>query len=243
MAQSNWRRPGKPQATGNRDNGRRPHIFDFFNRIVYVPELPARVVNEHLMPTERVVTAVRMHPAYIIRCGLWMLIGAIVARILDSRVARPIVWLLWLVLFVWQGLNIATWRRRYFTVTEDRLMMITSLLGTDVGMMPLAKVTDIRLHQSPLGRLLGYGDFIVESARRTQALRHIRYVPYPAQMYQEILSLIFPRRPAAGGSPGPQGPPGPERPPTGPTRSPEPTWPWAGPEQVPPERPGDDPGF
>ena len=252
MAQSNWRRPGKPQVTGDHDNGRRPHPFDLYTRSVYVPELPSRVVNEYMMPTERVVTAVRMHPAYVIRCGLWMLIGAIVARILDSRGARPIAWLLWLVLFVWQGLNIATWWRKYFTVTENRLMMITSLLDTDVGMMPLEKVTDIRLRQSPLGRLLGYGDFIVESARRTQALRHIRYVPFPAQMYQEILSLIFPRRPAAGGSPGPQGPPGPppqgppgpqgpsgpERPPTGPTRSPGPTWPWAGPEQVPPERPG-----
>ena len=40
-------------------------IADARNRIVYVPELPASVLNEYLMPTERVVTAVRMHPISI----------------------------------------------------------------------------------------------------------------------------------------------------------------------------------
>jgi uncharacterized membrane protein YdbT with pleckstrin-like domain len=221
-----------------------------------VPELPSSVVNEYLMPTERVVTAVRMHPVSVISPALMILLGTIAAGILTSEGASAVIWLLWLALFVWQGWKIAIWWRRYFAVTENRLMLITRLIDTDVGMMPLAKVTDMRMRQSTFGRLLGYGEFIVESAGQEQALSRVRYVPYPTQMYQDILSLIFPKRPAAGGSSGPsgpQGPPGPPGPPGPQGPSPDrpgparPTWPWGPdqvpPDQLPPDRPGDDPGF
>ena len=95
----------------------------------------------------------------------------------------------------------AAWWRRYFVVTENRLMLITSLADTDVGMMPLAKVTDMRLHQNTFGHMLGYAEFIVESDGQDQALSRIPFVPYPSQMYQEILSLIFSPKPqeAMGG--------------------------------------------
>jgi hypothetical protein len=242
-------------------------LADARTRLVYVPQLPSSVVNEYLMPTERVVTAVRMHPISIIKAVLIILGGSIVTAILLGEGASAVIWLLWAALVIWQGWKIATWWRKYFAVTENRLMLITSLIDTDVGMMPLAKVTDMRMRQSTFGRLLGYGEFIVESAGQEQALSRVRYVPYPTQMYQEILSLIFPRKPAPGGSsgspgssgpPGPQGPPGPPGPPQGPARGqgpppdrprpPGPGWPWAGPDQVPPDqappdRPGDDPGF
>jgi PH (Pleckstrin Homology) domain-containing protein len=167
-------------------------IADASSRIVYVPELPAAVMTEYLMPTERVVTAVRSHPISIIRSVLIIIAGTVVAGILATNGADPLIWLLWLALFVWQGWSIATWWRRYFVVTENRLMLITSLVDDDIAMMPLAKMTDMRLNQTTFGRLLGYGEFIVESAGQQQALSRVRFVPYPSQMYQEILSLVFP---------------------------------------------------
>ena len=202
-------------------------LADARTRLVYVPQLPSSVVNEYLMPTEHVVTAVRMHPVSISSPVLIILFGTILAGIMTGNGASGVIWLVWLALFLWQGWKIAIWWRKYFAVTENRLMLITRLIETDVGMMPLAKVTDMRMRQSTFGRLLGYGEFIVESAGQEQALSRIKFVPYPAQMYQEILSLIFPRKPAAGGSsgsagssgpPGPQGPPGPPGPPQGTSR-------------------------
>ena len=228
-------------------------MFQWFTN---VPELPSAVVNEYLMPTERVVTAVRMHPVSVLGPALIILLSTIVAGIMTSDGASAVIWLIWLALFVWQGWKIAVWWRKYFAVTENRLMLITRLIDTDVGMMPLAKVTDMRMRQSTFGRLLGYGVFIVESAGQEQALSKVEYVPYPTQMYQEILSLIFPRKPPPSGSagqPGPQGPPGPPGPPgpqvpsPDPPRPARPTWPWGTdqlpPDEVPPDRPGDDPGF
>ena len=60
-----------------------------------------------------------------------------------------------------------------------------------VNMMPLAKVTDMSFQRSAMGRLLGYGEFIVESAGQNQALRNVDRLPYPEQLYLEVCGLIF----------------------------------------------------
>jgi len=58
-------------------------------------------------------------------------------------------------------------------------------------MMPLVKVTDMTFQRSFLGRLFGYGTFILESAGQDQALSTVDYIPYPEQLYLEVCSLIF----------------------------------------------------
>ncbi len=58
-------------------------------------------------------------------------------------------------------------------------------------MMPLAKVTDMSFQRSAMGQLLGYGEFIVESAGQDQALRNVDLLPHPEQLYLEICGLIF----------------------------------------------------
>jgi hypothetical protein len=84
------------------------------------------------------------------------------------------------------------WSMEFFIVTEHRLMLLTGVLNRRLGMIPLAKVTDIALDRSALGRTLGYGEFIMESAGKDQALRNVTYMPYPEQLYLEISSLVFP---------------------------------------------------
>jgi hypothetical protein len=57
--------------------------------------------------------------------------------------------------------------------------------------MPLTKVTDMSFQRSSFGRILGYGEFIVESAGQDQALSHVDHLPYPEQLYLEVCGLIF----------------------------------------------------
>ena len=212
--------------------------------------LPPRVVHKYLMPSERVVVAVRMNPAAIISPVLLILVGAALAGLL-TEVAHGngwlvlAIWLLWGVLFVRQGWKVATWSRRYFVVTQNRLMMVTSLVFTEVVMMPLARVTELRLHESMFGRMLHYGEFIVESAG-PQALSSIRFVPNPARIYQDVLSLTFLKEPAAAGPQRPAESQGTQRPLEHAQRQSGPSWPGnpsprASAERS--ERPGDDPGF
>lgn len=58
-------------------------------------------------------------------------------------------------------------------------------------MMPLSKVTDMSFHRTFIGRLLGYGEFVVESAGQDQALRSIDHIPYPEQLYRVVCGRIF----------------------------------------------------
>jgi hypothetical protein len=66
-------------------------------------------------------------------------------------------------------------------------------------MMPLIKVTDMSYSRPPAGRLLGYGEIVIESAGQDQALRRIRHLPDPDVLYLEICELLFgPRAPVPG---------------------------------------------
>lgn len=150
------------------------------------------------MPSEEVVTQVRKHPMAIVQSLLWILAGLIGVGILTGLAGHgsgglvKFAWFLWVVLFVWKGWDIVTWWRTYFVVTANRLMLISGIFNRDVGMMPLTKVTDLRLVQSTAGRMFSYAEFIVESAGQEQALSRVPFVPYPTLIYQEILNLIFP---------------------------------------------------
>ena len=58
-------------------------------------------------------------------------------------------------------------------------------------MMPLTKVTDMTYERSILGRLLGYGTFVLESAGQDQALSRIDHVPNSDENYRKIIAEIF----------------------------------------------------
>jgi len=77
-------------------------------------------------------------------------------------------------------------------VTSDRMLQASGVFTRKIAMMPLVKVTDMSFQRSTLGRMLGFGEFILESAGQDQALRNIDHVPYPEQLYLEICALIFP---------------------------------------------------
>jgi uncharacterized membrane protein YdbT with pleckstrin-like domain len=171
-----------------------------YNWMIYVPKMPQAIVD-YLMPNEDVVVAVRKHPIVILWHALLILAGLAAVLALTtggtgSSRPRLAAWLLFLALLAWALWRINDWRCTYFIITENRLMLVTGFVSKNIGMMPLAKVTDMRLERSPMGRIFGYGKFVIESAGQEQALRDVSFVPYAKQLYQEILSMIFPNKPA-----------------------------------------------
>ena len=105
-----------------------------------------------------------------------------------------IVWAIWglvFLRFLWAATN---WAVDYFVVTSHRFIETSGLFNRKVAMMPLAKVTDMTFQRSVLGRMLGYGTFILESAGQDQALSTVDHIPYPEQLYLEVCSLIFPNK-------------------------------------------------
>ena len=58
-------------------------------------------------------------------------------------------------------------------------MLTLGILTRKVAMIPLIKVTDMRYDRPPIGQILGYGSFVLESAGQDQAFRVVHFVPHP----------------------------------------------------------------
>jgi uncharacterized membrane protein YdbT with pleckstrin-like domain len=153
-------------------------------------------VNKYLLPHERQVITVHQHPAVLIRPIFEVLLGLAIAGWLNAVVHGNstvilVIWLVWLVLLLRLAVKVLDWSVNYFVVTSQRLLLATGLVIRKVNMMPLSKVTDMSFQRTTTGRILGYGEFIVESAGQDQALRNVKFLPYPEQLYLEVCGLIF----------------------------------------------------
>ena len=153
-------------------------------------------VNKYLLPREVQVATVRQHPAVLIFPSALTLGGLLLAGVLSATYARglinEIMWIAWGLLFLWLVWKAVNWSVDYFVVTSERLLLATGFLTRKVNMMPLTKVTDMSFQRTFPGRLLGYGEFIVESAGQDQTLRRVRFIPYPEQLYLLICGMLFP---------------------------------------------------
>jgi len=154
-------------------------------------------VNKYLLPHERQVITVHQHPAIIIRPIFEVLIGLAIAGWLTVAFAKNnsaavlVIWIIWGLVFIRLVIKVVEWGETYFVVTSQRFILATGLVTRQVKMMPLAKVTDMTFERSAMGRILGYGEFILESAGQNQALERIKHLPYPEQLYLEVCGLIF----------------------------------------------------
>jgi membrane protein YdbS with pleckstrin-like domain len=155
-------------------------------------------VNKYLLPHEHQVITVRKHPAVLIGPIAIALAGLLIALVLGTTVLIHshdgiiVLVLVVVALLLYLGFRTWEWSEDYFVVTSDRMLQASGVFTRKIAMMPLVKVTDMSFKRSSLGRLLGFGQFILESAGQDQALRTIDHVPYPEQLYLEICALIFP---------------------------------------------------
>ena len=158
---------------------------------------PPADVDRYLLPHEQEVITVRKHPAVLLAPVAWAVVGLVIAAVLSDTLLRHssgltwIVWAIWglvFLRFLWAATN---WAVDYFVVTSHRFIETSGLFNRKVAMMPLAKVTDMSFQRSAMGRILGYGEFILESAGQDQALNKIDHLPYPEQLYLEVCGLIF----------------------------------------------------
>ncbi len=153
--------------------------------------------DEYLLPSERRVIRFRRHWA----CLLWdlfeavgLLFGVVMVSYLLPRSMPLLQNLLWYGgLFVLLRLTYQTldWYVERIVVTDKRFVITEGIITTNVAMMPVTKVTDISFHRTLMGRLLGYGTLVVESAGQIQALNRIEYLPNANEVYDAISELVF----------------------------------------------------
>ena len=156
-----------------------------------------RVLRRYLLDGERVVTAVHPHWAKVAEPVASAVLGLVLALWLDSLVpasighAADVLWWLWILVVVRAAWRLLEWRHDWFVATDKRLILTYGLVAQKVAMMPLSKVTDMSYNRSPIGRVAGFGTFVMESAGQDQALHHVNWVPDPDHTYRAICAEIF----------------------------------------------------
>lgn len=155
------------------------------------------VLGRYLLDGERTLTAVHQHWAKIAEPVASVVAGLVLVLALDSTlpatlgVLANLLWWAWFVVVGRALWKILEWRHDWFVATDKRLILTYGLLTHKVAMMPLAKVTDMSYNRSPIGRMLGYGTFVMESAGQDQALHSVGWVPDPDNTYRAICAEIF----------------------------------------------------
>ncbi len=165
-------------------------------------------LNRYLLDAEKVVIAVRRHPAQVLEPVVSAVGGLVVVLWLQLRIPpdlgllADLLWPAWVLLLGRAVVRLMLWRADWFVATDSRLLLTYGIVTRKVAMMPLAKVTDMSYNRSPVGRMLGYGEFVLESAGQDQALRVVSWLPNPDELYRLICAEIFDPRRRGGRRPG-----------------------------------------
>lgn len=156
-------------------------------------------VNRHLLPHEQQVITVRFHPAVLAGPAGAAASGLAAAVVLSlvadlSGDAQLIMWVTWALLALYALAKAISWPMNYFVVTTQRMLIIKGTFTRDVTMTPLSWAVNFKLRRTTTGRLMGYGHFILVHRHQDPAMRMVRFLPYPEQLYLEVCGLIYPGR-------------------------------------------------
>jgi uncharacterized membrane protein YdbT with pleckstrin-like domain len=160
------------------------------------PGIPYEL-DRYLTPAEKIVFRTHLHWIRIVRPWLLFLVVLLFTGLVGSRLTGRQASLSGTLFLVVVGfLAYALWRtfewyREWFIGTDRRLMLTLGIVTRKVAMIPLGKVTDMRYDRSPMGQILGYGSFVLESAGQEQAFREVKFVPNPDILYRRISEELF----------------------------------------------------
>ncbi|HEY2096852.1 MAG: hypothetical protein QOI50_536 [Pseudonocardiales bacterium] len=153
-------------------------------------------IDDYILPTERRILRVRGHWALLVKDILesalaMALLMAVDAYLPSSQVIDTLTWYAGLVVTLRLTILVLDWWIERIVITDKRVMMSTGIITHRVAMMPLRKVTDLTFQQTVIGRTLGYGTMVVESAGQIQGLNRIEYMPQPDEIYEALTEMIF----------------------------------------------------
>ncbi|MFC4334864.1 PH domain-containing protein [Salininema proteolyticum] len=164
-------------------------------------DVPSQVSARYLFPTEKYRGEWRRHwvhllPWYIIGTFTTLTLGFIAGLFLkwedpNQGLALLITVGVWIGVLCAVGWKLIDWYMDRFILTNKRIMLVQGVITREVAMMPLARVTDMKYAQTPMGRMLNYGTFIVESAGQDQALREVAHLPNPNELYLQMVEEMY----------------------------------------------------
>jgi hypothetical protein len=157
---------------------------------------PSYLSATYLFPTERYRGEWRRHIVNLIKAQFFvavytgLLITLAVQRIKPEYTTRAVL-LVTAGGVLFAAHRVGDWYFTRLVLTDKRLLFIRGVITRRVAMLPLLRVTDMSYLQSPLGRLLNFGTFRVESVGRGGPLRAIADLPNPNELYLRIVEEMY----------------------------------------------------
>jgi membrane protein YdbS with pleckstrin-like domain len=167
-------------------------------RVLPLEDEPTTLVARYLFPTERYRGEWKRHWIHLvfslaIGAGATLLLGYLAGYLtrvnINGLVTAAV--LIWLAVIGWVAWRVFDWYFDRFILTNKRVMVVNGIVTRKVAMMPLLRVTDMKYTQSALGRMLNYGTFVLESAGQDQALREIKHLPNPNELYLRVVEEMY----------------------------------------------------
>jgi membrane protein YdbS with pleckstrin-like domain len=159
---------------------------------------PSDLVRRYLYPTEKFRGEWRRHWIHLVRRMTIGILATFVLGYLAGLFAKwnlpealTVLVIVWVIVISWVLWDVVEWYFDRFILTNKRIMLIEGIISRRVAMMPLARVTDMKYTQSPMGRVLNYGTFEIESAGQDQALRNVENLPNPTNLYLEVVEEMY----------------------------------------------------
>lgn len=157
----------------------------------------------YLAPEERPILETRRHLSVLLR-PVAFFVGAVVAALFVGFVVSPesgsdaidrVAGLVAAYFLFRLGWDVWRWWVDLIVVTDQRIFEVSGILTRSVSSMPLSKVTDMTYRRSLLGRILGYGDLVVETPGQKQAFAVISRLPRPDDFYRTVTALVTVKQP------------------------------------------------
>ena len=156
--------------------------------------LPHPEIRKHLLREEGevIVDEVSHHWVAYTKATIFGSVGLLIllsALVVDIRLG-------WLFLVVgglastWAAYLALTVHMDRFVVTNMRVFRVHGVFSQSLATMPLSRILDITVRKPFIGRLLGYGHFVFESAAQAQGLREITTVGRPDERDLTIQRVV-----------------------------------------------------
>lgn len=167
-------------------------------RVLPLEDEPSSLVARYLFPTERYRGEWKRHWIHlttpiIVGVAATFVLGYLSGFLAGQDVGAltTIAVLLWFAVMGWVAWKVADWWYDRFILTNKRVMVVNGIITRRVAMMPLVRVTDMKYEQTPTGRALNYGTFVLESAGQEQALREVKNLPNPNELYLRVVEEMY----------------------------------------------------
>ena len=167
-------------------------------RVLPLEDEPTTLVSRYLFPTERYRGEWKRHWIHLsgplgIGAGATLLLGYLAGFLTRQQINGLVTAavLIWLAVIGWVAWKVFDWYFDRFILTNKRVMVVNGIVTRKVAMMPLLRVTDMKYEQSALGRMLNYGTFVLESAGQDQALREVKHLPNPNELYLRVVEEMY----------------------------------------------------